>query len=74
MLRVAAPRREGNCNFFFHWIPKQLCSPVYQKTVAVYKEFNVKRHEQTKHVNAYEKLPGSDPAEKVKQLKAVLAS
>ncbi len=47
---------------------------ICQETVAVCKEFNVKRHCQTKHANTYDKLPGSDGAEKVKQLKTVLAS
>ncbi len=38
-----------------------------------YKEFNVKRHYQTKHANAYDELSGSDRAEQVKQLEAVWA-
>ncbi len=43
---------------------------ICQETVAVYKEFNVKRRYQTKHANAYDKLSGSDCAEKVTQLEA----
>ncbi len=37
-------------------------------------EFDVKRHYQTKLANAYDRLSGSDRAEKMKQLEAVLAS
>ncbi len=40
----------------------------------MYEEVNVKRHHQKKDANAYDKLSGSDRAEKVKQLEAVLAS
>ena len=40
----------------------------------MFKDFNVKRHYQTKHANTYDKLTGSDRAEKVKQLQAALAS
>jgi len=40
----------------------------------LFKDFNVKRHYQTKHANTYDKLTGSDRAEKVKQLQAALAS
>ena len=47
---------------------------ICQETVALFKEFNVKRHYQTKHANAFDKLTASDRAEKVKQLKAALAS
>lgn len=51
---------------------KQLCLPNCQEYVAVYKEFNVKRHYQSKHAD--DKLSWSDRAEKVKQPLAVLAS
>ena len=47
---------------------------ICQETVALFKEFNVKRQYQTKHANAFDKLTASDRAEKVKQLKAALAS
>lgn len=47
---------------------------ICQETVALFKEFNVKRHYQTKHANTYDKLTGSERAEKVKQLQAALAS
>ena len=40
----------------------------------MFKEFNVKRHDQAKHANAYDKLTGSKRTEKVKQLQAALAS
>ncbi len=39
----------------------------------MYEEFNVKRHYQTKHVNAYDKLSGSDRADKMNQSEAFLA-
>ncbi|KAK2847511.1 hypothetical protein Q5P01_010510 [Channa striata] len=47
---------------------------ICQETIALFKDFNIKRHYQTKHANTYDKLTGSDPAEKVKQLHAALAS
>ncbi|KAK0136318.1 General transcription factor II-I repeat domain-containing protein 2 [Merluccius polli] len=47
---------------------------ICKQSVAVAKEFNVKRHYQTTHANAYDKFTGSDRAEKVKQLEAGLAS
>ncbi len=47
---------------------------ICQETVAMFEELNVKRDHQTKDANAYDKLSGSDRAEKVKQLEAVLAS
>ena len=40
----------------------------------MFKEFNVKRHDQAKHANAYDKLTGSKRTEKVKQLQGALAS
>ncbi len=46
---------------------------ICKETVAVCKEFNVKRHYQTKHANANDKLSGSNRTKKVKQLEAVLA-
>ncbi len=39
---------------------------ICQETVAMYKEFIVKRQYQSKHANAYDKLLESDRAEKVK--------
>ncbi len=57
-------------NFFWNNYIHLIC----QKIAAVSKEYNVKRHDQTKHANAYDKLFGSDCAENVKQLEAVLAS
>ena len=47
---------------------------ICKEAVALFKDFNVKRHYQTKHANTYDKLTGSDRAEKVKQLQAALAS
>ncbi len=40
----------------------------------MYEEFSVKRHYQTKHANASDKLSGSKHSKKLKQLEAVLAS
>lgn len=47
---------------------------ICQEIVALFKYFNIKRPYQTKHANTYNKLTGSDRAEKVKQLQAALAS
>lgn len=46
---------------------------ICQETVAVFKEYNIKRHYQTKHAN-YDKLNGNQRGEKVKQLEAVLTA
>ena len=46
---------------------------ICQETVAVYKEFHIKRHYQSRH-STYEKLTGHDRSEKLKQLEAVLMS
>ncbi|CAM1292725.1 Uncharacterised protein r2_g183 [Pycnogonum litorale] len=47
---------------------------ICKEAVALFKDFNVKRHYETKHATTYDKLTGSDRAEKVKQLQAALAS
>ena len=47
---------------------------ICQEAVAVFKEFNIKRHYQTKHAN-YEKLTGNERSDKLKkQLEAVLTA
>ena len=46
---------------------------IFQETVAVFKEFNIKRHYLTKHAN-YDKLTGNERGEKLKQLEVVLTA
>ena len=46
---------------------------ICQETVAVFKEFNIKRHYQTKHAN-YDKLTRDEHREKLKQLEAALTA
>lgn len=47
---------------------------ICHETVALFKEYNVKRHDETKHAKAYNMLPESDLAEKVKELQASLTT
>ena len=47
---------------------------VYHETVSVYKEYNVKRHYETKHASTFNKLSGADCAEKTKQLEDSLTT
>lgn len=47
---------------------------ICQETVAFFKDFNIKRHYQTKHANTNDKLTGIDRAENVKQRQAALAT
>ncbi|XP_068110957.1 general transcription factor II-I repeat domain-containing protein 2-like [Hyperolius riggenbachi] len=61
-------------DFFFTEIRNNCVCLICQETVAVYKEFNIKRHYQTKHSSTYDKLTGRDRSEKLKQLEAVLTS
>lgn len=49
-------------------------SNFFYETVASYKEYNVKRHYETKHARNYNKLSEIDHAEKVKQLEDSLAT
>lgn len=73
--RAAASRTNGNYNISsLKTETIVLICLVCQKSVAVAKEFNIKRHYQTNHANAYDKFTGSDRSEKLKQLEAVLAS
>lgn len=57
--------------YFFTEIRNNCVCLICQETVAVFKEFNIKRHYQTKHAN-YDKLAGNQRREKLKQLEAVL--
>ncbi|XP_077340540.1 general transcription factor II-I repeat domain-containing protein 2-like [Lithobates pipiens] len=59
--------------YFFTEIRNHCVFLICQETVAVYKEFNVKRHYQSRH-STYDKLTGRDRSEKLKQLEAVLMS
>ena len=47
---------------------------VCHETVLVYKEYNVKRHYETKHASTFNKLSEADCAEKAKQLDDSLAT
>nr|DBA20368.1 TPA: hypothetical protein GDO54_017157 [Pyxicephalus adspersus] len=59
--------------FFFTEIRNHCVCLICQETVTIYKEFNIKRHYQTKH-STYDKLTGRDRSEKLRQLEAVLMS
>ncbi len=50
--------------YFFQQNGNNCVRLIYQETVAVYKEFNVRRQYQTKHANAYDKLSDNNHAEK----------
>uniref|UniRef100_A0A672ZBT1 Myomesin 1a (skelemin) n=1 Tax=Sphaeramia orbicularis TaxID=375764 RepID=A0A672ZBT1_9TELE len=54
-----------NYNFFFTENRGDCVCLICQETVVLFKEFNVKRQEQTKHANAYDKLAGSERSEKI---------
>lgn len=60
-------------DYFFTEIRNNCVCLICQETVAVFKEFNIKRHYQTKHAS-YDKLTGNERGEKVKQLEAVLTA
>uniref|UniRef100_A0A8C6P2I3 SPIN-DOC-like zinc-finger domain-containing protein n=1 Tax=Nothobranchius furzeri TaxID=105023 RepID=A0A8C6P2I3_NOTFU len=60
-------------DYFFTEIQNNCVCLICQETVAVFKEFNIKRHYQTKHAS-YDKLTGNERGEKVKQLEAVLTA
>ncbi|KAF4087849.1 hypothetical protein AMELA_G00076080 [Ameiurus melas] len=59
--------------YFFTEIRNNCVCLICQETVAVFKEFNIKRHYQMKHAN-YEELAGNERKEKLKQLEAVLTA
>lgn len=59
--------------YFFTEIRNNCVCLICQETVAVFKEFNIRRHYQTKHVN-YDKLTGNKCGEKMKKLEAVLTA
>ncbi|XP_070398336.1 general transcription factor II-I repeat domain-containing protein 2 [Nothobranchius furzeri] len=60
-------------DYFFTEIRNNCVCLICQENVAVFKEFNIKRHYQTKHAS-YDKLTGNGRGEKVKQLEAVLTA
>ena len=64
-------RFQWKLEYFFTEIRNNCVRLICKETVAVFKEFNIKRHYQTKHAN-YDKLTGDERREKLKQLEAVL--
>ncbi len=71
---VEGRRFQMEIAIFFHKNQNNFVHLICQETVAVHAEFSINGHYLTKHANAYSKLTGSDRAEKVTQLEAVLAS
>ena len=71
--RAAVSRKNGSLNIFFTEFRNNSVCLIYQETVAVFKEFNIKRHYQTKHAN-YDKRTGNERSEKLKQLEAGLTA
>ena len=61
-------------DYFFTEIRNNCVCPICKKTVAVFKEFNVKRHYQTKHAGVYDKITGNECSDKLKHLEASLIS
>ncbi|XP_061641106.1 general transcription factor II-I repeat domain-containing protein 2-like [Phyllopteryx taeniolatus] len=59
--------------YFFTEFRNHCVCLICQETVAVFKEFNMKRHYQTEHAN-YDKLTGNERSEKLKQLEAGLTA
>ena len=66
-------RFQWKLEYFFTEIRNNCVCLICQETVAVFKEFNIKRHYQTKHGN-YGNLTGKERSEKWKQLEAVLTT
>ncbi|XP_075962440.1 eukaryotic translation initiation factor 3 subunit E-B isoform X3 [Anarhichas minor] len=73
IMRAAASRRGGDRNIFFTENRNNCVCLISYETVALFKEYNVKRHYETKHANATTSYQ-SDRARKVKQLQDNLAS
>lgn len=61
-------------DYFFIEIRNNCVCLICKETVAVFKEFNMKRHYQTKHAEAYDKITGNERSEKLKHLEASLIS
>ena len=59
--------------YFFTELRYNCVCLICQETVAVFKEFNIKRHYQTKHAS-YDNLTGNVRREKLKQLEAGLTA
>ena len=73
--------KEGCCfqgrwksEYFFIGSRNNCVCLVCHETVSVYKEYNVKRHYETKHTSTFNKLSEADRAEKAKQLEDSLAT
>ncbi|KAF7237537.1 Chromodomain-helicase-DNA-binding protein 1-like [Varanus komodoensis] len=71
---------EGHCfqdkwklEYFFTEIRNNCVCLICQETVAVFMEFNIKRHYQTKHA-IYNKLTGNKRGKKLKELEAALTA
>ena len=61
-------------DYFFAEILNSCIYLICNEKLAVFKEFNVKRHYQTRHADMYDKLTGKERSENVKQLGASLTS
>ena len=73
--------KEGCCfqgrwklQYFFTESQNNCVCLVCHETVSVYKEYNVKRHYETKHASTFNKLSEADSPEKAKQLENSLAT
>ena len=66
--------REGGSYNIFLLKAETTVFSVCHDTVSVYKEYNVKRHYETKHASTFNKLSEADRAEKAKQLEDSLAT
>lgn len=61
-------------DYFFTEIRNNCVCLICKETVAVFKEYNVKRHYQKLHADMYDKITGKERSEKLKQLEASLIS
>ncbi|XP_027140791.1 general transcription factor II-I repeat domain-containing protein 2 [Larimichthys crocea] len=61
-------------DYFFTEVRNNCVCLICKETVAVFKEYNVKRHYQKLHAAMYDKITGKERSEKLKQLEASLIS
>ena len=61
-------------DYFFAEILNSCICLICNEKLAVFKEFNVKQHYQTRHADMYDTLTGKERSEKVKQLGGSLTS
>jgi len=73
--------KEGRCfqgrwklQYFFTESNNNCVCLVCHETVSVYKDYNIKRHYETKHASKFDKLSEAERAEKVKQLEVSLGT